>query len=366
MIKKILVLGSGKIGLMIAALLSEKGDHAVSYEVTMTDQHVSAFELLSAELKARAQVIDVNDHASMVVLMEKHDAVLNALPFFLTKKVATAAFEAKCHYFDLTEDVASTQFVRELAKSAESAFVPQCGLAPGFISIVGYDITKHFDTLRDVRIKVGALPRFPSNALKYNMTWSTDGLVNEYIHPCEAVVNGELRNVPALADSNEFLLDGERFESFNTSGGLGSLAETLNGKVTNLSYQTIRYPGHLEIIKVLVQDLRLGERPELLKDIFEHAIPGTVQDVIVIYVTVTGTQNGRYMQETYQRKVFSRMIAGKEWAGIQITTASGICAVLDLLCQGKLPQKGFIKQEEIAFNDFISNRFGKNYHYDNQ
>ena len=366
MVKKILVLGSGKIGLMIATLLSEKGDFAVNYEVTMADQNAGAFERLSAELKSRAVAIDVSDHAKLVALMEKHDAVLNALPFFLTKMVATAAKEAKCHYLDLTEDVASTQFVRELAESAESAFIPQCGLAPGFISIVGYDIAQHFDTLRDVRIKVGALPRFPSNALKYNLTWSTDGLVNEYIHPCEAVVNGTLQKVPALAEYNEFLLDGERFESFNTSGGLGSLAETLDGKVSNLSYQTIRYPGHLDIIKVLVQDLRLGERPELLKEIFEHAIPGTVQDVIVIYVSVTGTQNGRYMQETYQRKVFSREIAGKEWAGIQITTASGICAVLDLLCQGELPQTGFVKQESISFDQFISNRFGQNYHYDGE
>lgn len=364
MLKKVLVLGSGKIGQMIATLLLEKGDHAVQYEVTMADQNADMFKLLPEAAQAKATVLDVNDREKLVSLMHANDAVINALPFFLTEQVASAAVEGNCHYMDLTEDVASTKRVRELADSAETAFIPQCGLAPGYISIVGNHMAQKFDSLRDLRLKVGALPRFPSNALKYNLTWSTDGLVNEYLHPCESVVAGEKTLVPALQDLNEFVLDGERYEAFNTSGGLGSLADTLSGKVQNLSYQSIRYPGHNTFIRALVDDLRLGDRPDLLIDILEHAIPATTQDVVLIYVSASGWRNGRLMQETYRRKVFGRELLGDHWAGIQITTAAGVCAVLDLLCQGKLPQKGFIRQEEIAFDDFIANRFGKHYHYD--
>ena len=101
------------------------------------------------------------------------------------------------HYLDLTEDVATTRKVEQLATNAKSAFIPQCGLAPGFISIVAQDLTKHFDTLDSVRMRVGALPQYPSNALNYNLTWSTDGLINEYIEPCEAIVEGRLISVPA-------------------------------------------------------------------------------------------------------------------------------------------------------------------------
>jgi len=210
-------------------------------------------------------------------------------------------------------------------------------------------------------MRVGALPKYPSNGLKYNLTWSTDGLINEYCNPCEAIVEGRLKEVPPLEEMEEFSLDGISYEAFNTSGGLGTLCETLDGKVDNLNYRTVRYPGHRDIMKILIQDLRLGERRDLLKDIFETALPMTLQDVVLVFVTVSGTIDGRYIQNTFARKVYSRRINNKDWSAIQITTASGICAMLDLLQENKLPQKGFVRQEDCNFADFISNRFGANY-----
>ena len=172
---------------------------------------------------------------------------------------------AGAHYLDLTEDVASTRAVKQLAAGARTAFIPQCGLAPGFITIVASDLASHFDELQDVRMRVGALPKFPSNALNYNLTWSTDGVINEYCEPCEAIVNGQLRETKPLEELEEFSLDGVLYEAFNTSGGLGTLCETLAGKVRNLNYRTIRYPGHAAIMKALLNDLRLRDRRELLK-----------------------------------------------------------------------------------------------------
>ena len=217
------------------------------------------------------------------------------------------------------------------------------------------------DSLDTVRLRVGALPAYPSNALNYNLTWSTDGVINEYCEPCEEISNGQLVAAPALEEREEFSLDGVTYEAFNTSGGVGSLCETLSGRVRNLNYRTIRYPGHVAIMKTLLQDLRLRDRRDLLKDILEHALPTTLQDVVIVFVTVTGKKKGQLVQETYANKVYGQRLHGVERSAIQLTTAAGICAVLDLLAERRLPQQGFIRQEDIPLQDFLSNRFGRIY-----
>ena len=166
------------------------------------------------------------------------NAGINALPYHLAVPAATAALQAGCHYFDLTEDVAATREIMRLAEGAKTAFMPQCGLAPGFIGIVAHHLASGFDSVRDVQMRVGALPAFPTNALKYNLTWSVDGLINEYCHPCEAIRNGEIIEVLPLEGMEHFSLDGTEYEAFNTSGGLGTLCETLEGKVRTLNYRT--------------------------------------------------------------------------------------------------------------------------------
>jgi saccharopine dehydrogenase-like NADP-dependent oxidoreductase len=284
--------------------------------------------------------LDITDPAALRAALAGQYAVLSAAPFHLTTLIAEAAVAQGVHYLDLTEDVASTRRVKELAATAQTALIPQCGLAPGFVSIVAADLCRRFDSLHSVRMRVGALPQFPSNALNYNLTWSTDGVINEYCEPCEAIVEGVLRQVPPLAEHEEFSLDGVTYEAFNTSGGLGTLCETLQGKVTHLNYKTIRYPGHAAIMKVLLNDLRLRERRPVLKDLLENALPVTLQDVVIVFVTVSGQRDGRLTQETYAHKVYSQVVDGVMRSAIQVTTASGICAVLDLLATGRLPARG--------------------------
>ncbi len=353
----ILLLGAGKIGGIITELLASSGD----YRVTVADMDQTNLDRLPQYPNVTPLVLDVTKKADLMAALQGKFAALSACPFDITKYVAEAAAEAKVHYLDLTEDVACTKLVKSLAKTAESAFIPQCGLAPGFITIAAFELTKQFDELKNVHMRVGALPKYPSNALKYNLTWSTDGLINEYCNPCEAIVDGKLIEVPPLEEVEVFSLDGVNYEAFNTSGGLGTLCETLEGKVTNLNYRTVRYPGHRDIMKMLLQDLGLKDRRPLLKEIFETALPITYQDVVLIFINVSGKKNGQLVQETYANKIYSQTINGKLWSAIQITTAAGICTVLDLLAQGKLPQKGFVRQEDIPFADFIHNRFGQYY-----
>jgi saccharopine dehydrogenase-like NADP-dependent oxidoreductase len=355
--KDIVVIGAGKIGSTVAGMLAATGD----YRVTLTDKSQEQLGRLSAHAGVTPFSLDVEDGAALRSLLTGKYAVLSAAPFHLTTKVADAARETSAHYLDLTEDVASTRHVTKLASGAASAFIPQCGLAPGFITIVAYDMARHFDRLQELKMRVGALPQYPSNALNYNLTWSTDGVINEYCEPCEAIVGGELREVPALEEREEFALDGVTYEAFNTSGGLGSLCDTLKGKVGHLNYKTIRYPGHAAIMKALLQDLRLRERRHILKDILENALPATLQDVVIVFVTATGMKQGRLMQETYANKIYSQMRGASHLSAIQLTTAAGICAALDLLAGGQLPAKGFIRQEDIALESFLANRFGKVY-----
>jgi saccharopine dehydrogenase-like NADP-dependent oxidoreductase len=285
------------------------------------------------------------------------------LSYFFNPAVAEAALAAGVSYFDLTEDVATTRHVRQIAAQARDGqiFMPQCGLAPGFISIVAQHLIKQFDTIEAVRMRVGALPLFPTGALKYNLTWSTDGLINEYCNPCEAIQDGRSVELQPLEGYEQFLLDGVRYEAFNTSGGLGTLCETLAGRVREVNYKTIRYVGHCEPVKFLVEELRLSECRKQLKEILERAVPVTFQDVVVTFCTVVGSRNGQLVQITDGRKVYHQDVGGQHWSAIQITTAASVCAVLDLFVAGQLPRRGFVRQEQVDFDTFIANRFGKHF-----
>ncbi len=354
--KNVMLVGGGKIGVAIAQFLSDTGN----YQVTVVDRDAASLARMPKKNVELREVVIDNPRA-FAGEIEGNDVVLSATPYHLTATIAEAAKRAGAHYLDLTEDVESTRAIKLLAQGAETAFIPQCGLAPGFISIAAYDLAKKFDKLRDVNMRVGALPVFPTNALKYNLTWSTDGLINEYCNSCESIRDAVRGEVPALEEIEHFSLDGTEYEAFNTSGGLGTLCDTLEGKVENLNYKTVRYPGHRDIVKMLVRDLRLGMRRDIMKDVLETAIPITYQDVVLIFVTVSGWRDGLLTQESYAKKIYAQHVGGRLMSAIQVTTAAGICAMCDLLVEGKVPQKGFVRQEDTSLAGFLSNRFGKYY-----
>lgn len=356
---RILLLGAGKIGRMIARLLVDSGD----YQVTVADADAEALKRIAQRVSVSTQQLDASDRGQLSKLMGNCDSVISALSFRFNPLIAEVALDAGASYFDLTEDVETTRSVRAIAEQAKTGqiFMPQCGLAPGFISIVAHHLTQSFDKIDTVQMRVGALPQFPTGALKYNLTWSTDGLINEYCNPCEAIIHGERLEVLPLEGLEHFSLDGVRYEAFNTSGGLGTLCETLDGKVRELNYKTVRYLGHQEMMLLLVNELRLHGRRELLKDILEQAVPVTFQDVVVTFCTVTGMRNGQLVQISDARKIYHEQIADENWSAIQITTAGGICAVVDMHAAGELPEQGFVLQEQVSFEKFLANRFGKCY-----
>ena len=168
--KNIAVIGLGKVGSLVATLLND------SFTVTGIDQNEPQQGLSCKAIKA-----SINDTATLDSILSKQDAVVSCLPYNLNLPVARAAYKAGIHYFDLTEDVATTDAIRKMAATSKGVMVPQCGLAPGFIGIVGMDLCKRFTKLRDVELRVGALPKYPNGQLGYSFTWSPAGVINEYI-----------------------------------------------------------------------------------------------------------------------------------------------------------------------------------------
>ncbi|MEP7247664.1 MAG: saccharopine dehydrogenase family protein, partial [Gammaproteobacteria bacterium] len=118
---------------------------------------------------------------------------------------------------------------------------------------------------------------------------------------------------------------------------------------------------HAIIMKALLNDLRLRDRRDVLKDILENALPATLQDVVIVFVTVSGTKKGRLIQETYANKIYAKAVGGIMRSAIQITTAAGICTVLDMLSDGAITARGFVRQEDIPLERFLQNRFGRAY-----
>jgi len=358
---KVLVIGAGKIGSAIVELLVESG----SYQVVAADRVSTFLDKLNDLDNVSTLKLDVADSSALSQALVGQDAVVSACSYDMSATIAQAALDEGCSYFDLTEDVTMTRAIKELAVNAASGqvFMPQCGLAPGFIGILAYHLVGKFDRLESVKMRVGALPKYPSNRMMYNLTWSTDGLINEYCNLCEAIENGERIDLMPLEGLECFSLDGVDYEAFNTSGGLGTLCETLQGKVEELTYKTVRYKGHQYLMQFLMQDLQLGveSRRPLLKQIFETSIPITKQDVVLIFVTVTGYRDGRLEQITDARKLYHQYRNGEHWSSIQLTTASSLCAILDLHFEGRLPDTGFVRQEDVDLELFEANRFGQAY-----
>lgn len=359
---RVLILGAGKIGALISGLLAESG----SYKVQLADVDGAAAD---AVVRAHgtgavaAFALDAGNAPALAAHLAAHpvDAVISSLPYYCNLGVAEAARRAHAHYFDLTEDVEVTRKVRAIAVGAGQAFVPQCGLAPGFISIAAAELITHFDEVRAVKLRVGALPQHPNNVLKYSLTWSTEGLINEYGNPCQAVSEGRMLEVAPLEGLEEIEIDGTLYEAFNTSGGLGSLAETHGAHAESMNYKTIRYPGHCAQMRLLMNDLKLNHDRGTLKRILENAVPQTLQDVVIVYAAVTGKQDGQLREENYVNKIYPQMIAGRLWSAIQVTTAAGIAAVVDLVLEHQGRYRGFVAQEQFRLPEILANRFGRHY-----
>ena len=346
--KNVVVIGLGKVGSLVATLLSKR------FTVTGVDKIKPAVGVPFV-----FQTGDISQTDFLEKILSDADAVVSCMPYNLNLPIAQVASIKGIHYFDLTEDVATTAAIREMAKYSKGVMVPQCGLAPGFIGIVGTDLAMRFTKIRDIELRVGALPRYPNGLMGYSFTWSPAGVVNEYINDAEVIHNGIRKMVPSLEGIEMINIEGQEFEAFSTSGGLGTMCETFEGKLDTLNYKTIRYPGHCGLMRFLLYELILKEKRALLEQILTEAKPPVQQDVVYVYAVVEGWKGAVLEREEFYRAYHPIQIDGKHWRAISWTTAASIAAVVEMVADGNLRKQGFIKQEDISLDAFLKTQHGK-------
>ena len=350
MFTKIAVLGLGRVGRLAAELLADAG-----------------FDVLGLDARAcpdapfPVRIVDLGDESAMRDALAAREAVLSCLPYAFNKAVASAAHALGLHYFDLTEDVGTTKHIRGLGRGAKRIMAPQCGLAPGFIGIVGAHLAGRFERVRSIRLRVGALPQHPTGLLGYAFNWSSEGVVNEYLNDCEVIEEGILKTVSAMEWLETVYVGGVRLEAFTTSGGLGTMCETFAGRIENLDYKSLRYPGHASLMNFFFHELLMREDRGVAGEILTNAKPPVDEDVVYVHAAAEGWTEGRLGRREFVRAYYPLEIGGKLRTAIAWTTAASVAAVIELARSGLVPPEGFLKQETIPLDRFLETRTGRLY-----
>jgi saccharopine dehydrogenase-like NADP-dependent oxidoreductase len=347
-INSILVLGLGKVGSLVASML-----HETEFSVTGAD--VDFHE----EVPFAVIPLNVLSSEELAITMKEFDAVVSCLPYTFNLGVATIASELGVHYFDLTEDVPTTKAIIAMSHASAAVMAPQCGLAPGFIGIVGASLAKKFEKVRSIKLRVGALPCHPTGLLSYAFNWSPEGVVNEYLNDCAVIEDGVHKSVSPLEWLEKLVINGIQLEAFTTSGGLGTMCETYAGIVENLDYKSIRYPGHAKLMNFFFHELLMRDDRKKAGEILVNAKPPVSEDVVYVHASAEGWHQGRLAREEFVTAYYPKIITGRHWRAISWTTAASVCAVIEMVNNGSLPDKGFIKQEEIAMEKFMKTKNGR-------
>ncbi len=349
-IKSVFVLGLGKVGSLVAILLHETG-----FEVIGADRHKGV------NLPFSTEKLDFNQPGDLKERLKRFDAVVSCLPYHFNLGVASVAHELGIHYFDLTEDVRTTKAIIQMGQTAKGVLAPQCGLAPGFIAILGAALAENFGRIRSIRLRVGALPQNPTGLLGYAFNWSPEGVVNEYLNDCEVIEDGENKWVSPLEWVETIVIHGVQLEAFTTSGGLGTMCETYRGRVENLDYKTIRYPGHAKLMNFFFHELLMRKDRQRAGEILVCAKPPVTEDVVYIHASVEGWKRESLSRDEFVRAYYPLEIAGRKWRAISWTTAASVSAVVEMVSNGSLPAKGFVKQEQIPLQAFLETANGSLY-----
>lgn len=349
--KHIAVLGLGKVGALAATLLGESGFAVVGFD-TRVARTPWSFEF---------EQLDLASQETLVATLARFEAVLSCLPYHLNASVARAAHAAGIHYFDLTEDVATTRTIIELSATSRGVMAPQCGLAPGFVGIVAANLARQFERCRTLRLRVGALPRHPTGLLGYAFNWSPEGVVNEYLNDCEVIEEGRHKWVSPMEWIETLYINGVKLEAFTTSGGLGTMCETYLGTIDNLDYKTIRYPGHVQLMNFFFHELLMRERRTLAGEILTHAKPPVDDDVVYIHVSAEGMVEGSLRRSEFVRAYLPLEIGGVNRTAIAWTTSASVVSVIEMVRDGALASRGFLRQESIPLAPFLRTVAGRRF-----
>jgi lysine 6-dehydrogenase len=369
---RVLVLGAGRMGLGAAYDLAHNSEGVESVTVADVDEGRAraVAETLKSE-RVRAAHVNVEDGARTVELMRGHDAAISCVTYFHNLSLARAAIEARTNFCDLGGN--NTVVDAELALDAEARaagvnIIPDCGLAPGMVSVLAAHGAARFSRLDELHIRVGGLPQQPRPPLDYQIVFSVEGLINEYVERARVIRGGRIIEVESMTEVEalDFPEPFGRMEAFQTSGGTSTLPETFMGRVAELDYKTIRYPGHCERFRLLI-DLGLCDSNtidvggvavpprKLLGELLYRHLPADEPDVALIRLEFVGRLNdegaaGRESDEharatRLRYDIIDRFDERAGLSAMQRTTAFPASVVAQMMARGETTQKGAVPQE---------------------
>jgi saccharopine dehydrogenase-like NADP-dependent oxidoreductase len=367
---KVVIAGAGGIGQAAGVLLREIGDFEVDLFIgdryKTVAQNAARWIQQNSENTGEVESFDMparDTDENFDKILTQSDIVLDCLPGDQAPRIARLAYKHKIHYANLTEYVKETNEVMNIARDAQTGFILQTGLAPGFVDVLANGLFQLFckqykvEKVDSVFMKVGALTQTAYPLHYYGFTWSPVGVATLYVKPAEIIRNYEVTSKASLTERSRIILNGVEYEEDLTSGGAADLPKALAGKTRNLDYKTLRYPGHYSWIDGLLRHIPHGEdRVKKLQEKMELLIPMVEDDVVVTYASVIGHdyQNKfRIMEKFYQIKPL--IVAGKALRAIQATTAAGLVESARLLLTGKY--KGCILQSQIDPVAFLEGPF---------
>jgi len=366
----IFIAGSGGIGQAAGLILSESNimntqiffgdisqlniDNAIAFVREGCTHQANLFGVLMP-------IDGSNTHMDEV--LEKCDIIMDCLPGSQAPRMAALAKKHHCHYANLTEYVQETKDIIEISKDADTAFVLQTGLAPGFINVLAHKLYEEFcaefkvDVVHSMHMKVGAISKNAPSPHYYAFTWSPIGVATEYLKDAEIVRNFKKMNVPALSGLERIIIDGDEYEDNFTSGGAADFPDAFAGKVKDLDYKTIRYPGHYQWVKNTMSTIMNSEnRIKALENIMLENIPSVEDDVVVVYASVEGKDsNGRLRRKEKSYKIVPTYVGNKRLRAIQTTTAAPLCEVAFMLLKNNW--KGTILQSRLSTDEFLNGPF---------
>jgi lysine 6-dehydrogenase len=346
-----LLLGSGLQGTAIAWDLLFNSENTT--QVTVCDINMNSLGALSEKIKdSRLHTLqaDVADRDVILPLAKNADVMISAVNYWFNASLTEVAIEAGTHFLDLggNNDIVAQQFAQnEMAKKAGVTIIPDCGLAPGLAGLIGWELSTRFDQCQEIHLRVGGLPLEPQPPMNYSIVFSVEGLINEYIEPAVVIRDGAVKTVPSMTELEELTFPAPfgKLEAFQTSGGISSLPETMLGKVTNLDYKTIRYPGHCAQVNLLmslgltnsekieVEGVEVSPRKVLANRLNEN-LPPVGKDVVLLQATATGLIDGK--QQTHSLQIIDYADEKTDISAMMRMTGFPAAIIATMLAKGTI------------------------------
>lgn len=329
--------------------------------VTIADFDFAKSETVAAQInhpKFQAEQIDVSDYAAVARLMRGHDATISCVNYWYNLELSKAAIETGTNFCDLggNNTIVDAQLALDAeAKEASINIIPDCGLAPGMVSILAMHGANRFDEIEEIHIRVGGLPQNPQPPLNYQLVFSVEGLINEYIETARVVRGGEITEVDSMTELETLAFDDfPQLEAFQTSGGTSTLPETFLGIIKELDYKTIRYAGHCEKFKAMI-DLGLCSSDEIeventkikprrvLGELLQKNLPSGEPDYVLIRLEFVGTKDGR--QKNLRYDIVDEYDRKTNLSAMMRTTAFPASIIAQMMAKGEVFARGATPQE---------------------